>query len=260
MDLMRGIYHTNAFASGVKVTLAPRVLGAMRPQIFAARPQRVLRVASSSDAGTGPDNSLQEASGVPRPDVALSLGMPASVLFPEDWDSMSESDQKSWVRRRRISLKNKGKRAWNEGLKHSPGGDTARCAMLPRSCATLTPPLLRCADTIEKIRSATRRAMENPEVREKLARGKGKQVHSGETRLPAVLACWRSPGATSSLAPLALQRRRGGRSASGSRRWRRRSGMSTASSSSPRESVRMRWRSCCGRGRCEPRRSPVRRP
>ncbi|KAI7737972.1 hypothetical protein M8C21_004934 [Ambrosia artemisiifolia] len=85
----------------------------------------------------------------------------AQQLPVDDKPKPSVEDDKELLRRKRISKANKGKEAWNKGVKHSP-------------------------ETREKIRERTRLAMRRPQVKMKLLKGIHKQTV--ETRLKIAAA------------------------------------------------------------------------
>ncbi|KAK9048328.1 hypothetical protein SSX86_032709 [Deinandra increscens subsp. villosa] len=81
--------------------------------------------------------------------------LPVANPSPGD-DKPPVQDDKELLRRKRISKANKGREAWNKGVKHSP-------------------------ETRQKIRERTRIAMQSPKVKMKLLKGIHNQTH--ETRL-----------------------------------------------------------------------------
>ncbi|KAK1414204.1 hypothetical protein QVD17_29945 [Tagetes erecta] len=90
-------------------------------------------------------------------DNASSLPVVANVTD----EKQPVQDDKELLRRKRISKANKGKEAWNKGIKHSP-------------------------ETREKIRERTRLAMRSPQVKMKLLKGIHNQTR--ETRLKIAAA------------------------------------------------------------------------
>ncbi|KAL8242740.1 hypothetical protein R6Q59_013042 [Mikania micrantha] len=84
-----------------------------------------------------------------------------AVNSPAAGDNSPVQDDKELLRRKRISKANKGKEAWNKGIKHSP-------------------------ETREKIRERTRIAMRSPQVKMKLLKGIHNQTR--ETRLKIAAA------------------------------------------------------------------------
>ncbi|KAI3775170.1 hypothetical protein L1987_49739 [Smallanthus sonchifolius] len=90
--------------------------------------------------------------------------LPIANLPPAD-DKPPIQDDKELLRRKRISKANKGKEAWNKGVKHSP-------------------------ETRQKIRERTRLAMRSPQVKMKLLKGIHSQTQ--ETRLKIAAAVRRT--------------------------------------------------------------------
>ncbi|KAI3814883.1 hypothetical protein L1987_14530 [Smallanthus sonchifolius] len=72
--------------------------------------------------------------------------LPPIANIPATDEKPPIQDDKELLRRKRISKANKGKEAWNKGMKHSP-------------------------ETLQKIRERTRIAMSSPQVKMKLLKG-----------------------------------------------------------------------------------------
>ncbi|KAK9060545.1 hypothetical protein SSX86_021249 [Deinandra increscens subsp. villosa] len=86
----------------------------------------------------------------------------ADIPAAGDGDKPPIDDEKELLRRKRISKANKGKEAWNKGIKHSP-------------------------ETREKIRERTRIAMRSPQVKMKLLKGIHNQTRETRLRIAAAV-------------------------------------------------------------------------
>ncbi|GKC65328.1 nuclease associated modular domain 3, partial [Tanacetum coccineum] len=89
-------------------------------------------------------------------DSVVKQQVPNSVSEDKDYD------EKERLRRNRISKANKGREAWNKGVKHSP-------------------------ETRQKIRERTKIAMRNPEVKKKLMKGIHNQTRETRQKIAAAV-------------------------------------------------------------------------
>ncbi|MFS7992107.1 putative nuclease associated modular domain 3 [Helianthus anomalus] len=102
----------------------------------------------------------------PRATDKKIVNVPVTDDKDNEKDKPPVQDDKELLRRNRISKANKGKEAWNKGVKHSP-------------------------ETVAKIRERTRLAMQSPQVKMKMLKGIHNQTQ--ETRLKiaaAVKSTW----------------------------------------------------------------------
>ncbi|KAJ0724663.1 putative nuclease associated modular domain 3 [Helianthus annuus] len=102
----------------------------------------------------------------PRATDKKIINVPVTDDKDNEKDKPPVQDDKELLRRNRISKANKGKEAWNKGVKHSP-------------------------ETVAKIRERTRLAMQSPQVKMKMLKGIHNQTQ--ETRLKiaaAVKSTW----------------------------------------------------------------------
>lgn len=162
----------------------------------------------------------QPATGPPR--RAAGNGEAAAPEPVEPAQQQREEDEeaealpeKELLRRQRISLANKGKTVWNVGKTHSPGAALGRGAHM-QGCVGLCrvvrkqslagplagwqaplqpcwtrPPSHHCgAETLERIRAGTLKAMQRPEVRAKIRAARAPRIsQSEEVKVRTQFAC-----------------------------------------------------------------------